>query len=313
MRVIQHNCHKSYAVCQATFQVGVEIGAELLCIQEPCLGEKGMVHPAYEIVLGNVGDRRQQRVAMGVKKDLGGRLIVENRSDLVNHPYIQVFDVWELDSSRKKKRKTRIVNVYDNWVGEGQIWRGITNERRRAINDVNWSTIIENRTIIVGDFNAHSPYWNPLCRDKQRSEKLETLIDSFGLLINNDFSKATRAKRTPGHSIIDLTFTTSDMGYLPSWTIDPEYATPSDHELITFDVESLSNIIGSLGPSTEITGWAVKDPTEEQERTAFKMWREKKGQRPIASNDFSKSDLDEEAQWISDTLTHVLDHNFKKL
>lgn len=86
MRVVQHNCQHNYAVCQATFQVGLDIGAEILCLQEPYLGGTGMVHPAYEFRFSPVGELRQQRVAVGVKKDLGGRMIVENRSDLISHP-----------------------------------------------------------------------------------------------------------------------------------------------------------------------------------------------------------------------------------
>lgn len=61
-------------------------------------------------------------------------------------------------------------------------------EQRRAIDGVNWSTVIENRTIIVGDLNVNRPYLNPLHWGKQPSEKLESLTDSFGILINNDFS-----------------------------------------------------------------------------------------------------------------------------
>ena len=52
-------------------------------------------------------------MVLGVKKDICGRVIVETRSELIDHPYIQVVDVWELDK-QKKKRLTRIVNVYDN-------------------------------------------------------------------------------------------------------------------------------------------------------------------------------------------------------
>lgn len=37
------------------------------------------------------------------------------RKDIFNYPYIQVLDVWELDKKgEKKKRRMRIVNVYDN-------------------------------------------------------------------------------------------------------------------------------------------------------------------------------------------------------
>lgn len=136
---------------------------------------------------------------------------------------------------------------------------------------------METRTVIAGDFMAHSPYRNSLCRIKQRAEKPESLIDSYGLLFNSDFSVATRAKRTPSYSIIDLTSTTPDVGSLLSWMIDPEHATPPDHELIIFDIDSLNIKIGSLGSSTEITGWAIKDLTEDQKLVTQNMWNEHEG------------------------------------
>lgn len=74
---------------------------------------------------------------------------------------------------------------------------------------------------------------------------------------------ATRPKQTLSCSIIDLTLTTPDLGYLPAWTIDPDYATPSDHELVSFDLENTDKILGSLGVSTEITGWTIREMTIE--------------------------------------------------
>lgn len=257
MRIIQHNCQRNYAVCQATFQVGIDIGAEILCLQEPYLGEKGMVHPANDFRFSSIGELRQQRVAIGVRRDLGGRIVVETRSDLVDHPYVQAIDIWELDSQQKKKRKTRLVNVYDNWVGEGQVFRGDRTERRRAIDDIDWNNVIKGRTIILGDFNAHSPYGNLACRHRLRADQLETIIDDYGLLVNNDTTMATRPKQTPGHSIIDLTLTIPELDYLPAWTIDPDYVTPSDHELISFDLENMNNTKGPLGVSTATTGWDI--------------------------------------------------------
>lgn len=67
-----------------------------------------------------VGELRQQRAAIAVKKDLGRKIIVESRSDLVDHSYIQVMDLWELDHQKRKYRRTQLVNVYDNWIGNGQ-------------------------------------------------------------------------------------------------------------------------------------------------------------------------------------------------
>lgn len=201
-------------MCQATLQVGKEIGAEILCLQEPYIGSGGMSHPTYDFRYSNLGEQRQERVALGVKKDSRGRIMVETRSDLIDYPYIQVVDVWELDSQRKKKRKTRIVNVYDNWVGRDQVWQGYREEKRRAIEDVDWQKIIEGRTVLTGDFNAHSTYWNPECRRRERAEKLEALIDTHCLIVNNDTLIPTRPKQTAGHSIIDLKITTPALRFL---------------------------------------------------------------------------------------------------
>lgn len=80
-----------------------------MCLQKPYLGGKRMAKPAYEFRFGYKGERRQQRVTIGLKKDLGGIIIVETRLDLIEYSYIQVIDIWELNSQRKKKRETRIV------------------------------------------------------------------------------------------------------------------------------------------------------------------------------------------------------------
>ncbi|POS88401.1 hypothetical protein EPUL_000062 [Erysiphe pulchra] len=271
---------------------GEKTGAQQPDDLELYLGGKGMIHPAYDFQFSNVGELRQQRAAVGVRRDLGERIVVETRSDLVDHPYIQAIDIWELDSQQKKKRKTRLVNVYDNWVGEGQVFCGDRPERRRAIDDIDWKNVIKGRSIILGDFNAHSPYLNPACRHRQRADQLETIIDDYGLLVNND---------------------TTVLGYLAAWTIDPDYVTPSDHELISSDLENPNNTIGSLRVSTATIGWDIRGMTEDQEKEAHKVWKEVSNHRPYLDNNSSKDKLENEAQWISDTLTMVLDQHSRKL
>ena len=238
---------------------------------------------------------------------------METRSDLVDHPYIQVIDIWELDLGGNKSRKTRIINVYDNWVGDGYQWRGDKDGKRRAIEDVSWDKVIEKRTLLVGDFNAHSPYWNSLCRRRIRADQLESIIDRHKLLVNNEMTTPTRPKQTSGCSIIDLTMSTPDLGYLPVWTIDPEYATPSDHELITLDFENLNNQAKQTQICSEITGWALKEITTEQEKEAKREWGIRTENRPIVNDNSSITDLDAEAQWITDTLTEIFDQYFKQL
>lgn len=74
-------------------------------------------------------------MAIGIVITTKNRIIVEARMNLINHPYIQVLDVSKLEErGGKKKRRTRIVNVYDNYLLADQVcFRVGSNTRRRAL------------------------------------------------------------------------------------------------------------------------------------------------------------------------------------
>lgn len=90
---------------------------------------------------------------------------MENRTDLISHPYSMVLDITEGHIHGKgQKRKTRIVNsIYDNKLGEGQTWQGPELRIQRAITDFPWRAIIKRRVAIVGDINTYNQVWNPHC------------------------------------------------------------------------------------------------------------------------------------------------------
>lgn len=65
------------------------------------------------------------QVLIVVRKDILSRIIVENRTNLVSHPYYVILDIRELDlQSKKYLRKTRVVNLYDNKIDKKQLWKG---------------------------------------------------------------------------------------------------------------------------------------------------------------------------------------------
>ena len=65
------------------------------------------------------------------------KIIVENRSDLVNHPYFLALDIRDVDGqSDNPTRRTRVVNIYDNRVGQRCMWEGETPQNRRALEDI---------------------------------------------------------------------------------------------------------------------------------------------------------------------------------
>lgn len=44
----------------------------------------------------------------------------------------------------KKRRKKRIIKVYDNWIGERYQLKGDKNGQRRAIDEIEWIEVIDN-------------------------------------------------------------------------------------------------------------------------------------------------------------------------
>lgn len=49
-----------------------------------------------------------------VEKDLGDKIMVDHRTDLIHHLYFLLLEIRELDQSKKPGRKTQMVNVYNN-------------------------------------------------------------------------------------------------------------------------------------------------------------------------------------------------------
>jgi len=194
------------------------------------------------------------------------RAATEVRSDLVNHPYFLAIDIWELHpQTRAKIRRTRLINSYDNKIGPGTVYQGDIDSNRRAIDDIDWEPLIQGRTILLGDFNAHSPIWNPLITQSTDATSLEAIINRFDLIFNNEPGVITRPNLTRNKSIIDLTFTTTAIGLLDLWAIEEENPTPLDHELIVFSWNDLKQNRLDKRPK-DITGWNIDKLLLDQEK-----------------------------------------------
>lgn len=110
--------------------------------------------------------------------------------------------------------------------------------------------------------NAHSPMWNPHCRQKQNAGPLEELIETYKLLVNNDTGFPTRPG-SQGLSIIDLALTSPDLGLLRVWEIPKEYPSLSDHELIVLEWDGKSR-----KPATSNERMEHSEPTARQKAMA---------------------------------------------
>ena len=312
MRLLQHNCRKTYAVTVAALEAGLELGVGLACLQEPYVDTE-FRHGGYQMYWPEAGSLRDRRVAIAIRRDLVDKVIVEARTDILDHPYFMIVDVWELNRAQEKVRRTRIVNGYDNWLGASHCWQGDSERQRRALEDVYWDQVIEGRCLLLGDFNAHSPLWNPQVRARVNAGPLENLIDEAGLYINNELGIPTRPKSTPGISIIDLALTTISMGPLEMWTVDQERPTGSDHELIVMEWTPLEQ--GITATSQNVTGWQIQtlQANAQALEEAKQDWQTRAQSQPYLGDTCSAEDLAGEAIWIQETLTAVLNQHAKQL
>ena len=111
MLVIQHNCHKTYAVTIAILETALAKGAGVVCLQEPYIGHQRVSHPGFMLYWPEAEDRKKIRVVTAIKKDIPANWILEHRTDLVNHTHIQCLDIWDIQEGQKY-RSTRLVNIY---------------------------------------------------------------------------------------------------------------------------------------------------------------------------------------------------------
>lgn len=69
--------------------------------------------------------QKDMQVITVVKKDIHNIIIIKNWTDLINYPYNICLDIKKVDRQTKKcLRKTRVINLYDNKIGQRQLWEG---------------------------------------------------------------------------------------------------------------------------------------------------------------------------------------------
>lgn len=211
--------------------MALNIEAGLICLQEAFLENKNIAHNTFNFYWLR-GVRADARVLTAIKKELGNQIIVENRTDLMDHLYLMALDIRDIDEqSNRPTKRTRAINIYDNQVGQRCTWVGHTSQNRRALEDIMWNRVIRGRVLLLRDMNAHNPLWNPHCQRRINAKPLEELIEKFHLLINNESGRSTRPI-SRGVSIIDLVLSTIELGPLSLWEISKDLLSLLDYELI---------------------------------------------------------------------------------
>ena len=277
------------------------------------MGNRSLAHIGYNLYWPfGTDNRKDMQVIIAVRKDIPNTIIVENQTDLISHPYCICLDIKEIDGQTERRlRKTRVINLYDNKIGRGQLWEGSSPTPRRAIQDICWRSIIRGRVLIVGDMNAHSPIWNPHCHQRQNAGPLEELIETYELLVNNNTDFPTRPG-SRGMSIIDLALTSPGLGLLRVGEIPEEYPSLSDHELILLEWEDMEGRSSEM-QQPAMKGWSIQNLLEDENlrRAAKDEWEKFRSGHNCLTPFSTKDDLDTEVEWFEKSVTELLNNHAK--
>ena len=269
--ILQQNVGRQGTALVALMETARGRKADLVLVQEPPEFE-GHRHPAYNFLrAGRVMAARRIDSDWTVTTD--DSMVKETGGDV---------QVLSLGRRGHPGRGVRVVNAY--FQGTGRETRGRGAERAR------WEDILSEDCILAGDFNAHSPLWNPRCTARRDAGFLEDLIRTYELVVKND-NQATRPA-SGCHSIIDLVLATPGASpFCEKWRTvsDPDHETGSDHIMIEW---RWTMPAPKVDQGWKVRGWALRerlDKEKEEEWPPEKprlevLWRQLVENRPCLSD-----------------------------
>lgn len=96
-----------------TLKIPIGVRARIAMVQKPFIGSQEICHSRFNFHW-LPGKKKELEVMTAVEKDLGDKIMVDHKTDLIYHLYFLLLKIRELDQSKKPRRKTRVVNVYNN-------------------------------------------------------------------------------------------------------------------------------------------------------------------------------------------------------
>jgi len=216
---IQHNCARSNKWTIAALERWFERKANIVCLQKPQRAKTGFAicRAAYKIT-------KRNRIWTAIQE--GSDLEVDERSDLCSRANNDVNVAVLMLTGEKIMRWVMIYDQTDMQSGE-----------RQAGKLDSQSVIWPCRTVLKGDFNAHSGRWDLRCHMQHHVIFWEEAIDKDWLEIgNNGWSTHYWTREDhQGKLVINLT---SVNRLITKWSLVADnYATRFNHMIIESEVE----------------------------------------------------------------------------
>lgn len=221
---VQANLGRGYAATKECLCSSVNLGASILLLQEPYVGNKGYLSSQYQVVqkTGTTSDKPVK--AAIVVMDPNVRVSVDRELISENIVCIAV-DCGTL--------RFGVVNVYLEGTSP------IDDYLRQLENFIPRMGV--EHILLAGDVNAHSQWWGSHA-DDARGVSLNEFLACLDFNVLNTGTKPTFSTIRGGTlctSFVDITACTSSvLDRVGNWMVDEELVTLSDHKAITFEMQS---------------------------------------------------------------------------
>jgi ribonuclease HI len=256
VKILQVNLNRNDVATESALQIATELGVDLIVVQEPWLTKvseppdytntRSILHQGFTQILPHLpAQHLRPRTLVYVSKDF--HPLVSRANSSPQDPDLLVIDVTEGNT------KIQIVNVYNE---KDQSGTGLKTLPRRLYHQP-----LHPDSIVLGDFNTHHPWWDPLARKGQGADDLVNWIDEQQLeLLNTPGSGTFFRPNMDRESVIDLTLITRSLArQAQDWQVLPTLG--SDHKGIlvlvtgTRTPDSVNNPFPAAGYNTKLANW----------------------------------------------------------
>ena len=235
LRILQVNLNRSAQATESALQVAVELAIDLIVVQEPWLvpsqqtpldytDTRSVNHPSFVQTFPTLPHPAlRPRVLIYASRSLQAQ--INPLQDSPADPDCQAVGI------KSTHFNFTLYNIYNENDQQGS--------PNRTIERMLLPTMLPTTTLVLGDFNTHHPWWDPLApTTSPGADRFLEWIEAQHLeLLNTPGTGTFFRPNMSRESVLDLSFATQDLaGKIEDWQVVPGLG--SDHHGILFAIEA---------------------------------------------------------------------------
>lgn len=236
LKVLQINLNRSAPATESALNLATELQVDIIAIQEPWVYPspnndytvtRSVIHSSYTQILPSHGNLRPRTLFYISKALTSVNIAIESPDD----PDCLIIDI------NYGYTKAQIINIYNE--------KHLDGSSTYTVNRGLLPNPLYKDSIVLGDFNTHHPWWDPLHEKSTSADTLvEWITDNNLFLLNTPGTGTFYRPHMEQPTVIDLTLNTSSLvDKIQDWQTTPDLG--SDHIGILFNVVHDSTISAS--------------------------------------------------------------------